>query len=373
VTRKIGDKGQPKETDRQIVFTILLNQLRNQIGLTKKQISETVETVTQKDQDGVRKKVAYLLNDSELSKKIIQRNVKENRTFHQIRLKNLKDVAIFANFMGFNTFEHVGEGAEILRHFIFKHFNIFFDQIIDYLYLWDPFSGPYSLPMELQHQLKKSGYLSFYPERYKDFGPTHLKEVLRRSNVFHWLQDKEELNLTQLFHLIQNIEEIRNQDSKYAKVVGIPIKGSRTSRENWFVDDEDELEMDLVDFSREMTSEFDNSVVQELSVFLKKWGDSFKRAVIWEESLDSKPGSPIRTGDFGKESVKFPSKLIPYEGIYHIYPGVEYVEEDDHYQFETSKVEGVTETIGISDELKIPPEQKLTNIEKRLEKWIWKK
>jgi hypothetical protein len=207
MSRIRGEKGKNGETERQIIFAILNNQIKNGRGLTKKQVAELVESVTKKDRDGIRKKVAKILGPESPLKSMLQIEEHEMKKFVSLRPRNLKDVAILHNFL--KPDKEILDLSEV-QQFIGDIFLIFIEEIVDFLYLWDPLDPVYGLDEGTLNQLLQTGHAYFYSEKNKKSGPEYLKLIGNKYEIFdilfHNFPDYE-----RVLNLIENFERFREE------------------------------------------------------------------------------------------------------------------------------------------------------------------
>jgi hypothetical protein len=207
MSRIRGEKGKNGETERQIIFAILNNQIKNGRGLTKKQVAELVESVTKKDRDGIRKKVAKILGPESPLKSMLQIEEHEMKKFVSLRPRNLRDVAILYNFL--KPDKEILNLQEV-RDFIGDKFIIFIEEIVDFLYLWDPLDPVYGLDEGTLNQFVQTGHAYFYPEKNKKSGPEYLKLIGNKYKIFETLFVKLP-DIKRLLNLIGNFERFREE------------------------------------------------------------------------------------------------------------------------------------------------------------------
>lgn len=326
MSRERGEKGKQGETDRQIVFAILHNQLRDPRGLTKKQIAEVVQAATRKDQDGVRKRVAHMLGDQSPLKQMIQMENIDLKHFYKFNLRNIKDAAILYNFM------HRGGdflGEEEFDTYISENLLAYEEDLIDYLYLWDPFSPVYGLPEHLIKMYRDFHAFDFYPKQFKNVGPEKMKEVARDFEVFksglleQVMQDPKRMG--RLCKLIENFETFITP----------------------FDNDPDFFEMALDDpvYSDDVTA-------GDMYWFLGMWDTSWKigmelKYIVFYE---------------GRIEALRASGIIVSSEKHLVYPYVKFVESGSYYQFRQP--------------VRYPKEIKNKNNKEEpkngLDNWIWK-
>ena len=412
MSRERGEKGKHGETDRQIVFAILHNQLRDPRGLTKKQIAEVVQAATKKDQDGVRKRVAHILGDQSPLKQMIQMENVDLKHFYKFNLRNIKDAAILYNFM------HRGGdflGDEEFDDYISENLLAHEEDLIDYLYLWDPFSSMYGLPKQLIEEFNDVNAVDFYPKQFKDIGPERMKEVARDFRVFESGLLMETMRdpkcMGRLCRLIENFEsfiarfECGDNIIEYkGELIPLPLEIMV-------------IPLDDPDYSDDVTSE-------DMRWFLDIWngawevGISFRSTIFYEgriEELDRvwattphesakvvenlengkvkailfEDGQSFETSDLGaKLGLKYgkqnfttvwgemgPEKMLKHEDEfifvpdkfkpikkYFVYPYVKFIETGGYYQLRWS-VKDPKKRKNIDDKEK--PRIELDN-------WIWK-
>ena len=291
--RERGEKGKHGETDRQIVFVILHNQLRDPRGLTKKQIAEVVQAATKKDQDGVRKRVAHMLGDQSPLKQMLQMENVELKHFYKFNLRNIKDAAILYNFM------HRGGdflGKEEFDTYISENLLAYEEDLIDYLYLWDPYDPIYGLPKHLIKEFYDVHAVDFYPKQFKDVGPEKMKEVAKDFKVFEsgMLQEvmQDPKRMGRLCKLIENFESFiarfpcdDNTVEYKGEVISLPLEIMANS-------------LDDPDYPDDVTR-------GDIYWFLKMWthaweaGISLRSTLFYEERIEEleRLGIPIPSED----------------------------------------------------------------------------
>lgn len=207
MVRERGEKGKHGETDRQIVFAILHNQIKDSRGLTKKQIAEIVEAATGKDRDGVRKRVAMMLGDRSPIKDIIKIENINSKIYHKLNPKNLKEACILYNF--FEEEVNLIDLKEV-KNFISPFIDSYIKEVIDFLHLWNPKDYPYTIPSDMLDRLSKEGTIDFYPKQFKETGPEKMKEIAEDFGIFRRLKWKltDDYNLKKFCRLIENFERL---------------------------------------------------------------------------------------------------------------------------------------------------------------------
>lgn len=291
MSRERGEKGKHGETDRQIVFAILHNQFRNPRGLTKKQIAEVVQAATKKDQDGVRKRVAHMLGDQSPLKQMLQMENVDLKHFYKFNLRNIKDAAVLYNFM------HRGGdflGDEEFDTYISENLLAYEEDLIDYLYLWNPYDQVYGLPRHLIEEYSDVHAVDFYPKQFKDVGPEKMKEVAGDFKVFESgvLEEvmRDPKRMGRLCKLIENFESFiaRFDYSDYIiefrdEAIPVPLETM-------------EIPLDYPDYSDDVTR-------GDMYWFLEMWKDA------WEE------GIPLRSTLFYEGRIEELERLgIPIPG-----------------------------------------------------------
>lgn len=428
MVRERGEKGKHGETDREIVFTILHNQLKNPQGLTKKQIAVIMEKATNKDREGIRRRIANMIGDQSPLKGLIQiepDNV-HNKKYFKIRLKNLKDTARFYNFMleFMKSKEDTLERQEI-HNFVQEHYLAYEDQVIDYLYLWDPFYGRYAIPIEKRYQFKETKAIDFYPEQSKKEGSQYLKRIARLFNVFYFLTaeiaDHEEL----FFNLIGNFESFRENISQESDAGPISFNDEDLPREK------DRMDIEFIDLATRILPEHrGEKIVDDLIWFLEAWRSAWARAYFehgffesddiitnpsknlserfhswlddqenWKKShlkltkkekaelerrevkrLSDILGVPMEeikaqdiTATHGHATIRVPESLRPYYTYYTIYFPMKYREDGNYYEFRQPLIEGIIDHVGFATkEESLALKSKKISAKQLLDRWTWK-
>ena len=402
MSRERGEKGKHGETDRQIVFAILHNQLRDPKGLTKKQIAEVVQAATKKDQDGVRKRVAHILGDQSPLKQMLQMENVELKHFYKFNLRNIKDAAILYNFM------HQGgnfSGEEEFDAYISENLLAYEEDLIDYLYLWDPFDHVYGLPEPLIERYRDVHAVDFYPKQFKDVGPEKMKEVARDFKVFEsgllmeTMQDSKRMG--RLCRLIENFEDFiarfecdyTNDPVLLYNQLDDPDYSDDVTRGDmyWFLEmwngawevgislrstifyegRIEELERLGIPIPSEDQKVIENRENEKVKVTLFEQGQSFQASDLGAK-LELKYGKQkviIFWGDTGSdkmskyedEHLSVPDRLRPFEK-YLVHPYVKFIETGGYYQLRWPVPD--TERIENKDNKEEP------KIE--IDNWIWK-
>lgn len=430
MVRERGEKGRHGETDREIVFTILHNQLKNPQGLTKKQIAVIMEKATNKDREGIRRRIANMIGDQSPLKGLIQiepDNV-HNKKYFKIRLKNLKDTARFYNFMldFMKSKEDTLEKQEI-HNFVQEHYLAYLDQVIDYLYLWDPFLGHYAISDKKLDQFKETKAIDFYPEQHQKEGPQYLKRIARLFNVFSFLDAEityrghEQL----FFNLVGNFESFRESLLQESDVGPISLSNKESPEEK------DEMDIEFLDLDSVVLPEHrGEKIIDDLVWFLKAWraawdnayfehdffesddiitGSSKKSSEQFHSWIDNQenwqnsnlkltkkekgelkrreikrlsnilavPAEEIKADDItishGYAIIQVPESLKPYFNYYMMYFPMKYREDGNYYEFRQSPINFVTDHLEFStNEEQLAMKSKKLSLEESLDRWSWK-
>jgi hypothetical protein len=180
--RSKGEKGKHGETDREIVFTLCLNMISgHDDGLSQFELSRIVEENTEKEREGIRKRIAYLTSDKSpvypLMKKLPP---KEGKRKIVMKINNLMDVARLYVFM-----EKSPELTSLLEDFFYENLAKYVTDVVDILQLWDPGDPKYGLPRKICGKFETERVVSFEPKLYPETGPSYLKLIGKRFQVFN--------------------------------------------------------------------------------------------------------------------------------------------------------------------------------------------
>ncbi|AAT42942.1 hypothetical protein [Picrophilus oshimae] len=182
MVRSRGDKGKHGETDREIIFALCLNMISGHgDGLSQFELSSIVEKNTNKEREGIRKRIAYLTSDKSpiypLMKKLPP---KEGKRKIVMEINNLLDVAKLYVFM-----EKSPELVSLLEEFFYENLRKYITDVVDILQLWDPGDPNYGLPVEICRKFETERVVSFDPKLYPETGPSYLKLIGKRFQVFN--------------------------------------------------------------------------------------------------------------------------------------------------------------------------------------------
>ena len=399
MSRERGEKGKHGETDRQIVFAILHNQLRDPKGLTKKQIAEVVQAATKKDQDGVRKRVAHMLGDQSPLRQMLQMENVDLKHFYKFNLRNIKDAAVLYNFM------HRGgdfSGEEEFDDYISENLLAYEEDLIDYLYLWDPLDPVYGLPEHLNKMYHDFHAFDFYPKQFKDVGPEKMKEVARDFKIFgsgileQVMQDPNRMG--RLCRLIEDFESFiapfDNDPNFFEMPLGDPLYSDdvTTGDMYWFlgmwetsweigmqfrftifyegrIEELGKLGITIPSEGEKVVEKLENGNVK---VILDEQGQTFGASDLGSK-IQFKYGKlfpvTIRRGYMGpnkifqyeSEYLSVPDVLKPF-GKHIVYPYVKFVESGSYYQFR--------QPVRYPKEIKNKDNKEEPKIE--IDNWIWK-